>query len=342
MIRSLEAISKDLRAQATGQTPGDGALRKLAEAMRGGSAALSGIDLAAAYNPAVLLPEDTGRLRRAVDVLELLRDILIFVPVLYTWWKIGEALRAYDSYRGDEPFLLAWQQGFGGRTDPLSRSAVVVAAVVLAVILLTLAAYVVRARSERQARERQLRVSALLAEAGLAVNQAVIGQAPEVTRVELGAIGSQIASSTRSLQEALAKAGADITTAVDANPGSKLHDMFEKWTAAAAELTELGTRLQGTQEVVTELRATQAALTGMARDIGTETKRLLTALQSERDVSGQEAHAHRALAAEVSQSTQRLGEALHGLNERAEQFNELILRLAFVVDRIDAESGSYS
>ncbi|MDG6101409.1 hypothetical protein Daura_39905 [Dactylosporangium aurantiacum] len=338
MTRTLLQVSADLTQLAPGSSPGERAVRHLATLLkRADCSDLVGMDLAAVYPPPVVLPEHTGTLRHVVSVLELARDVLIFVPVIYTWWKLAQALQAYRRYDGTENFLLAWQQGFGERTDPLSGSAVVVATVVLAVILLTVAAHVARGRYEAAVQDRQQRLAALLAEARMLLARSLLAGAPDVSRVDLAAIGASITTSAQALQTALRRTSADITAAVNTSPGSKLREMFEQWTAAANELRTLGTRLQSTQEVVKELRSTQKALSGMAQNIGTETSRLLAALETERTLSRQEAHTHHKLAAEVGKSTELLGESLKGLNERAAQFNELILRLAFIVERIDTE-----
>lgn len=340
MNRYLNNVSEDLRSLSRGAYPGGRALHDLADKLdRRDRSDLAGADLAGMYPPAVILPEGPRWGRRLASGLELIRDILIFVPVIYTWWQISDALHAYDQYSGKAPFLLAWQEGFGNRTQRLSTSAVVVAGVVLAVIVLTLIAHLVRTWYEQRVQEQQQTLAVLLAEATIFLTQSVVG-APEVTKAELAKIGAHITASAQSLQQALGKASSDITAAVNTSPGSKLHEMFEKWTAAANELRELGTRLQGTQEIVSQLRETQTALSGMTKQIGDETGRLLTALEKERSLSHQEAHAHHDLATEVGQSTKLLGDSLKGLNERAEQFNGLVLRLDYIVRRLDPD-GDY-
>lgn len=126
-------------------------------------------------------------------------------------------------------------------------------------------------------------------------------------------------------------------TEVNTSPGSRLHEMFTRWTEAAGELPELGTRLQGTQETVAQLRETQEALSGMSKAVTEETVKLINALETERTLSRQEAHAHRQLAVEVGESTKMLGDSLKGLTDRAEQFSGLIIRLDFIVNRLDSE-----
>jgi hypothetical protein len=342
VTRTLTSVSSDLKRLAPGSTQGELALRELAAKFeRSDRSQLAGIGLATTYAPATMLPEGKKWQRWLVTGLELARDTLIFVPVIYTWWRLSLALQAYDHYTGRAPFLLAWQDGFGNKTQRLSTSALVVAGVVASIIVLTVIAHMARTWYDGQVERRQQRLAALLAEASLLVNQSLLSGAPDVTKADLASIATRITSSTEALQGALTKAGADIVTAVNTSPGSKLHEMFEKWTAAANELKTLGTRLQGTQEMVDRLRDTQTALSNMSQQIGAETARLIKALEEERTASHQEAHAHHELATQVERSTQLLGQSLKGLNERSEQFNELVLRLQFIVDRLDG-SGTPS
>lgn len=336
MTRSLYDISRELKRLASGDSQGERAVRDLAASLqRSDRAYLAGVNLMATYEPAVMLPDGKPWWRWLANGLELLRDVLIFVPVIYTWWKISLALKAYDEYTGAAPFLLAWQQGFDNRAEPLATSALVVAGVVLVVIFLTIIAHLVRASYDRSVQQRQQLLAVLLGEASVVISQSLLAGSTNVSRADLTTIGTQMAASAQSLQEALSKSSADIVAAVNTSPGSRLHDMFERWTAAARELSEFGNRLQHTEETVTQLRETQTALAAMAQQIGGETQRLLNAFALERDLSRQADHAHRDVADTVRASAVHLEDALKGLNNRAVEFQELILRLVYVVDRID-------
>ncbi len=337
MSHSLPQVASDLKKLAKGKSPGEVAVRALAEKLETRHADLAGVDLAGAYQPHLILPDRLGTFRWLLSALELLRDVLVFVPVAYTWLKIADALAAFEGYRGDEPFLLAWQQGFGGKVTPLSQSAQVIAGVVGVVLVLVVLTHMLRGAYERILADRRRRLAALLAEATLLVTGTLIAEAPGVSKIELMRVGARISDAAAALSEALSKTGTDIVTAVNTSPGSKLHEMFQQWTAAATELKELGTRLQGTQEIVSQLQATQAAVSKVSQEIGEEAQKLLKTIRDERETSRHEAHAHHELASEVSQSTQVLGKALEGLSQRAEQFNEMVIRLQFLVDRLDGD-----
>jgi hypothetical protein len=207
--------------------------------------------------------------------------------------------------------------------------------VVLTVVVLTVLAHLCRDAYERHVQGRRQRLSALLAEATLLTNESLAAGSTEVTRAELAQIGAKISDSAETLEKALSSAGGNIADAVNTSPGSKLHDMFQQWVAAAKNLTDLGTRLQTTQEVVQQLREMQTALSGLAERIGADTQRMISAFAQEREVTRHATHAHNELATNVRDATASLDAALIGLSERAEDFNEMVLRLTFIVERLD-------
>lgn len=294
MIRTLTDISLDLKRLASGRSGGEYALRDLAAKLDSSPhSALAGVDLAGTYSPEIMLPDGERSVRLLASGMELFRDVLIFVPVLYTWWRISQALTAYSDYKGDEPFLLAWQQGFGSQTERLSTSALIVSGVVLTVIFLTVVAHQVRDYYEHGVQERQQRLAVLLGEATLLLRASPADGVPVV-----------------------AKSGTETRQAKGPDK-----------------------RRQDSQEMADQFRTTQRALTEMATRIGEETQRLLTAFEQERTLSRQEAHAHRTLAAEVSASTELLGASLRDLNQNANVFNDLVLRMVFVVDRLDPDGA---
>src|SRR5258708_704018 len=78
--------------------------------LRKGGASLSGTDLATAYPAHSLLadPAGSGRLLRWVEIL---RDVLLFAPVAFTWFRLSEALDGYKRSGTTESFFTAWQDG---------------------------------------------------------------------------------------------------------------------------------------------------------------------------------------------------------------------------------------
>jgi methyl-accepting chemotaxis protein len=308
---------------------------------------LGGASLSNMYPPEIMLPVENRWLSWPTQALELLRDVLIFVPVIYTWWQFSRALIAWQRYTGTETFLLAWQDGFPDTsghsvTQPLSDSAMVVASVVVGVVGLTLLAHVLRSAYNARLQAKQRKLAELLAEASLSLNQSLITAMPDVSKRELAEIGVRISRTAKDLSAALGKSSADIVGAVNANPGSKLHDMFKQWTemadkwgTTAQELRDLGSRLNSTQEVVNQLRDTQASLVSMQQRIQNETSSLLQAMEQERKQSAQQAFAHDQVAANVGQASKELAESMLGMSERAEDFNGIVLQLRAIINRLD-------
>ena len=96
-----------------------------------------------------------------MEFAERARQVLVLVPILLTWYALYEATRAYSRYiaaNPDEvrkPFLLLWQEGFGGELGSLSPTfstvAIIDAAIILLIILLTFYAH-----GRKEAREERI------------------------------------------------------------------------------------------------------------------------------------------------------------------------------------------
>jgi len=336
-------VASGLIELAKGDTDGEKAIRSLAAKLEAKDYTdLVGVDLATAYAPERMLPEPWKWVRHTLSGLELLRDALVFVPVAYTWWKIAEALEAFSSYRGSDPFLLAWQRGFVAegsasvpQVEPLARSAITVASVLAMVVALTVVTHLGRGLYERRLVSKQRRLAALLAEATQIVIGATAPGDAAGTRAELATIAAKVSKASSDLSEKLGNASDAIVSAVKTGPGSDLQRMFEKWVAAADKLERLGERLQSSQQELDRLSALQEELATLCTEFSAESKNLLIELRRERQVSRDEAQAHLAMADEVAKATQTLNDSLLALNERAEQFKDIVNRLEYIVEQLD-------
>lgn len=154
--QELEQLASELMPWADG-TPER--LRALALAVGTGrdSAAWAGVNLHRAFEPDAV----TERLQAGsappgwTRWLETIRNVLILVPVLVTWYGISEAVSAYHALvahsiatattRAALPFLYLWESGFDGRLPAwltLSRVALYDSILILLVLTLTLLVYV--------------------------------------------------------------------------------------------------------------------------------------------------------------------------------------------------------
>ena len=73
-----------------------------------------------AVNPAVLAESISGGHSVFWDLLEVVRNVLVFAPIAVTWFGLSLAAAAYAGLIGrqpdqvSKPFLLLWEGGFGG------------------------------------------------------------------------------------------------------------------------------------------------------------------------------------------------------------------------------------
>ncbi|WP_328767946.1 hypothetical protein [Streptomyces sp. NBC_00286] len=97
-------------------------------------------------------------------LLEAALGVLVFIPLLVTWFGLREAVRAYgelaaeDRDQATRPFLQLWQTGFGGHLSAMGRfENVALMAVVLitGLVLLSVAHAYVRAQTERKEQDRE-------------------------------------------------------------------------------------------------------------------------------------------------------------------------------------------
>ena len=345
-IPSREHVAERLAALADRATPGPGqdALAQLSQVLASKPADLAGVDLVRAYPPEVLLPDhrrETPRWQRVLRGTEIVRDVLVFVPVAVTWWQLRAALEAYQTAGGGESFLLGWQRGFGGAVTPLGDSALVVALAVFFVVALTLgvhAAHRVPATLSRQAEREELggwlAVATLLTSAGSAAG-------PPVTARDLSRLAPRLGTASTALASALEKTTRQIADAVDSGPGSRLHEAIDEWTATARELRRTTEALATPAEAVKTLEQLQKGMHADSRNLQERIGVLVGQLESATQKSEAEAQSHREIALEVARSAERLGETLEVFRERTESLSELVERLRYALDRLDSPPAVY-
>ncbi|MEV7579224.1 hypothetical protein [Streptomyces erythrochromogenes] len=174
--RDPQALAAELRELAAHPRAGSHstALRELSEAVARGSGleVWAGGGLVAAYGgPDALAAgpdEDAARGRR----LGALPTVLVFVPLLITWFGLGAAAWAYQRMRdsgstAQGSFLTLWQQGFDGRLWPVLRFDMMALWTVLALSALATATLMRHRWEERDEGERRLlsqRLSGALAQ----------------------------------------------------------------------------------------------------------------------------------------------------------------------------------
>lgn len=174
-------------------------LRDLGDALVGGSTAdaWASSDLLSLINPSVLAQASvirrSGGTTTGLGILELLRNVLVLLPLVVTWVGISQAVEAYtkllsaDASQATRSFLYLWQNGFNGHLGSgmtLGRLALIDGVLLGLVALLTLLVYavnlVVSNEQERQSQRIRGELEQALAEASLQLaprrqNQAILG-----------------------------------------------------------------------------------------------------------------------------------------------------------------------
>ena len=98
-----------------------------------------------------------------VSFIYLIRNFLTLVPLIFTWYSLSTAASSYQKYMQErpsavtQPFLLLWQEGFGGKSLPFSQVAFIDAMVLIIFLLLTIISSMLssREKSRRNQEERK-------------------------------------------------------------------------------------------------------------------------------------------------------------------------------------------
>ena len=182
--RTVGAAFRRLSNEALAHEPSLGTLlARLADAVEEGrTTEASGY--MGAIDPRGLAELLAGAHSRFWAILEIIRNVLVFAPIAVTWMGLSLAAAAYADMLGarpdlvSQPFLLLWQNGFGGRLFlNFSTLALIDATLIGILIVLSIALHT---RSElRGATER---TNALLRESEI---RALLGQASSLGALDI-------------------------------------------------------------------------------------------------------------------------------------------------------------
>jgi hypothetical protein len=149
------------------------------------------VDMRQAFNTeqiahAYAVKREGGYVPAIVDRVDRLRNVLILLPILLTWFALFEASRNYAQYieaNPDEvgsPFLLLWEQNFAGTapwwSPTFSMLAITDAAIIAFIIVLTFYSH-----GRREAREEAIDKSAVAFQTELdnVLAEATVALAPD-------------------------------------------------------------------------------------------------------------------------------------------------------------------
>ncbi|CAN5492326.1 hypothetical protein BH23CHL4_BH23CHL4_03790 [soil metagenome] len=168
-------------------------LADLADSLEGDEARLrwADVDLRRAFNTekialAYAIRREGGYVPRIVDRADKVRNVMVLMPILLTWFALFEASRNYQTFiesNPDEirkPFLLLWEQGFGGTASwfspRFSSVALLDAGIILIIILLTFYSH---GRRDEKEEEIQKTANAFQTELDNVLAEATVALAPD-------------------------------------------------------------------------------------------------------------------------------------------------------------------
>jgi len=159
---------------------------------------------AAAQVPGGLRPDIVGAVLVPGNLeskLEIFRNIFIFLPVLWTWWELRNAVEAYGQMpfeAAELPFITLWQQGFDGTTRTLGGTALVTVLILVIIIGMTFLIGVSRVKTSENRVRKTAEFAATLAEAS-AITPGAEAATPNERLVEFARAGERLTSELRDL-----------------------------------------------------------------------------------------------------------------------------------------------
>ncbi|MET7358081.1 hypothetical protein ABZS76_06480 [Streptomyces sp. NPDC005562] len=294
-------------------------------------------------------------------LLEAALGVLVFVPLLITWFGLREAVRAYgelakeDPDQATRPFLQQWQTGFGGHLSSLGRfENVALMAVLLIALLVALSVWHgrVRVRTEHHEETQEAEEEKLLAELASVLTRAQMllaphrAASPQQFTAELTKAAQTMQLVTQKAEQshkALSGATASVSQAIDA-----LRQATQSLTTEVPKLGDAANRIDttlrdGTQETVKAGQANARAARGIADHVKAagdtveaSLKALVAAQQSLVLKSESVAKATEQASQALVTSTGRTGDAVDGMREATERWDAAAAHWQDAAARLDA------
>lgn len=300
----------------------------------------------ASANPSALTPELIGGAlgrSRFADILELVRNALIFTPVLWTWFEFGRASGNYRDYvrrlpdtAAADSFLVYWQ------AEGLERTVFVAVALLVAIIAATVLLGAVRGATGSRRTGAAREFAALLAEAE-AVGAGRRADDPQEALAAFAAAGREL---TAELRDAGGSLGASVQPLAD-SMGIAREVMTGMSAAVERQQEQIGAIADSLGEVSRvadslaaieasfaeasgEARKSAEALDAVRRTLDPQTEELSRAVGGIDSLSGAIGDA----AARIGRTAERLGESVAAHAEGAGQFRDAAATMREVAGEI--------
>src|ERR687897_364120 len=238
------------------------------------------VDLRRVFNTerlayALALEREGGYAHSTIAGADRLRNILVLVPILLTWFALAEAARAYDRYLAlspDEvrqPFLLLWERGFGGQASAFAPSFSTVALIdaFLIAIIIGLTLY---SHGRREAREEKIDQTAEHFQSDI---DNVLAEASVVLAVDRGSRPALLARGVERLVDRFEQNSQELLTRLRVE-----HDRLEQLAGRRErEFADFGVFASGmragaeeTHRLLVELRQVSTGLQAALEDLTSE------------------------------------------------------------------------
>ncbi|WP_405662393.1 hypothetical protein [Streptomyces sp. RK9] len=305
------------------------------------------LDLVHAYvRPETVTASGSRPSARRDGVLEAALGVLVFIPLLITWFGLRDAVRAYGELAEENrkeatrPFLQLWQSGFGGHLSPLGRFENVALTAVVLIALLVLLSVVharVRWRADKEEADQEAERERLLARLASVLTrlQMLLAQhrsaSPQQFATELTKAARQMnslaAKAEKNHKELTATAGAV------ASATTSLQDAATKLTEEVPKLGAAANRMETTLRDVQAATVRAGAANTAAADViaervkaaGTTVEASLQALvTAQRELvtkSESVARATQQASQALVTSTGRTSDAMDGIREATERWD---------------------
>ncbi|MBW3632827.1 MAG: hypothetical protein KY456_07350 [Chloroflexi bacterium] len=238
------------------------------------------VDLRRVFNTerlayALALQREGGYAHSTIAGADRLRNVLVLMPILLTWFALAEASRAYERYLAlspDEvrqPFLLLWERGFGGHASPFAPSFSMVAMIdaFLIAIIIGLTLY---SHGRREAREEKIDKTAERFQSDI---DNVLAEASVVLAVDRGSRPALLARGIERLVDRFEQNSQELLTRLRVE-----HDRLEQLAGRRErEFADFGVFASGmragaeeTHRLLVELRQVSSGLSTALEDLTSE------------------------------------------------------------------------
>ena len=252
---------------------------------------------------------------------DLIRNVLVLVPIFLTWFALAEASRAYARFiaaNPDEiskPFLLLWENRFGGEASPLAPTFSFIA-LIDAVLLAIIIALTLFSHGRRETREDEIEHRAV---ANVRRLDNLIGEASLILSLDKAARPSAIASGAERIADRFDRASQEVVTRLRVEQDRIEHlaaareREFNDFSIFANGLRAGGEQIQ---QGLHELRAVSAGLQAVLGELTSEVsvstdqgRTLLLALQGLEKLTSGDVQSNQALTRQLTLAADTLANA---------------------------------